>query len=50
MRAFKREEAEEMLSDFLKQAEVHKTDDISALLGDISERYEALTDKCHELL
>ena len=50
MRAFKKEEAEEMLSDFLKQAEVHKTGDISALLGDISERYEALSDKCRELL
>ncbi len=50
MRALKKEEAEEMLSDFLKQAEKHKTSDISHLLKNISEKYEDLSEKCHELL
>lgn len=50
MRAFKKEEAEEALSYFLKQAETHKNEDISALLSKIPERYEELSDKCRELL
>ena len=50
IRALKNEEAEEMLSDFLKQAEIHRTADISALLGMISARYESLSDKCNALI
>ena len=49
IRALKNEEAEEMLSDFLKQAEIHRNADISALLGMISARYESLSDKCNAL-
>ncbi|WP_295092242.1 hypothetical protein [Ruminococcus sp.] len=50
MRALKKEEAEEMLSSYLQHAETHKASDISALLSNISEKYEALSDKCRELL